>query len=62
MRCYDEHLEGRMSEDEKDSGSTGQEQPPVTSDQEESPPPFDPDYDLITYIERGQGPRRDKRH
>lgn len=50
-----------MTEDEKGSGSTGQEQPPGTSDQQESPPPFDPDYDLITYIERGQGPRRDKR-
>jgi len=39
---------------------------PVAPEKEATPPqeapePFNPDLDLVTYIERGQGPKGEKR-
>lgn len=38
----------------------GQPPEPPTPSEEEKPPPFEPDYEILTVIERGRNPKREQ--
>lgn len=46
-----------MTEEDKESPQTGNGS---STEGQEAPPPFEPDHELITYIERGQGSKPGK--
>lgn len=50
-----------MNKDQQGEGGQGSEDVSPAIAEEEAPPLFDPDYDLITHIERGQGPQEEPR-
>ena len=43
-------------------GTDPQDRPPESPSppQEETPPPFEPDYEIVTVLERGENPRREQ--